>query len=137
MSKRNYSDEATYLRMRLLRLHDFNRILYGKKTWARMESCLLEKTTAQHVKDTGRVVLPATYTEEAAREAEFTLVEINGSEIYADGALLRSHVDETLLRFRIALMMDAIYRSCGADSPNSESDLLFSAALDAGKREPR
>jgi hypothetical protein len=136
VTKRNYSDEALYLRMRLLRLHNFNRIIYPKKTWKRMEECLIEKTSAQNVKDTGRVVLPKTYTEEAAREAEFELVSVNGSELYADAALLKRHVEETLFRWRVKLMMHSIYRSCGYREPSTDADLMYEAALDAGKLTP-
>jgi hypothetical protein len=122
--------------MRLLRLHDFNRILYSKKTWKRIEECLIEKTSAQNVKDISRGVLRETFMEIGRREAEFTLIEINGSEIYTDPAFLSRHVEETLLRWRIKLMMRAITLSCGGEYTGNEADLLFSAALDAGKLTP-
>jgi hypothetical protein len=135
--KRNYDDEALYLRMRLLRLHGFNRILYGKKTWKRIEECLIEKTASQNVKDVGRVVLPQTFTEEASREAEFALVEINGAEIYSDAALLKNHVEGALLRWRVRLMMDAIYASCGHKGPSiGVYESLWECALDAAKKNP-
>lgn len=128
-----YSDEALYLRKRLLRLHEFNRILYPKLKWKRMENCILEKTTPASVVQFARSVLPHTYTEEAAREAEFTLVEINGAEPYSDEILLRRHVNGTLSRWRVALMMEAIYQSCGGDMVSTREDLLFSSALWAVK----
>jgi hypothetical protein len=94
-------DEATYLRKRLLRLHEFNRILYPKKTWTRMEKCLLEHTTAENVNEVARRILPWTFTEEAAREAEFSLAGWYGHERYRDAELLKRHVMGTLVRFRV------------------------------------
>ena len=126
-------DSALYLRMRLLRLHGMNRILYPKRRWAAIEKCLIEKTSSANVAEVARHVLPATFTQEAARDAEFALVENHGHERYADEILLRRQINDTLVRFRIALMMDVIYRSCGYDSPNKPSDLLDSAAWHAGQ----
>jgi hypothetical protein len=127
------SDSALYLRMRLLRLHEMNRILYPKRQWTRMETCLIEKTSEDQVEAVARRILPATFTEEAARDAEFALAGLYGHERYADAELLKRHVSGTLVRFRIGLMMDAIYRSCGYDSPNKTEDLLESAAFYAGE----
>jgi hypothetical protein len=100
-----------------------------------MEKCILEKTSPYNVAEVARKILPATFTEGAARDAEFALVENHGHERYANAILLRRHVNGTLVRFRIGLMMDAVYRSCGYDSPNKPEDLLDSAAWNAGKDE--
>jgi hypothetical protein len=127
-------DEALYLRMRLLRLHGMNRMLYPKRKWTAMEKCLIEKTSLENVAEVARRILPATFTQEAARDAEFALVENHGHERYADEVLLRRHINETLIRFRVGLMMDTIYRSCGYDSPNKPEDLLDSAAWHEGKQ---
>jgi hypothetical protein len=53
-------DEALYLRMRLLRLHGMNRMLYPKRKWAAMEKCLIEKTSLENVAEVVRRILPAT-----------------------------------------------------------------------------
>src|SRR3989337_2614764 len=100
------SDAAMYLRMRLLRLHGFNRMLFQKRQWKKMEDCLIEKTGPANVETLSREILPATFTEEAARDAEFALAGFFGHERYADADLLKRHVTETLVRFRIGLMMD-------------------------------
>jgi hypothetical protein len=130
-------DSALYLRMRLLRLHGMNRILYQKRRWAAIEKCLIEKTSQENVAEVERRVLPATFTEEAARDAEFALVGHYGHERYADAILLRRHINETLIRFRVGLLMDVIYRSCGYDSPSKPEDLLDSAAWHAGQEAER
>ena len=122
-----------YLRMRLLRLHGLNRMLFQKRQWKKMEDCIVEKTYPDNVEALSLRILPATFTEEAARDAEFALVGHYGHERYADAELLKRHVTDTLVRFRIGLMMDEIYRSCGYDSPNKPEDLLESAAWNAGK----
>lgn len=98
-----------------------------------MQKCLLEATEPAAVEAVELQIMPATFTAEAARDAEFALVESYGHERYADAELLRKHVNDTLIRFRISLMMDTIYRGCGYDSPNKPSDLLESAAWHAGK----
>lgn len=126
-------DEATYLRMRLLRLHEMNRILYPKKAWQRMEECLVANTTAEMVDEVARRILPWTFSDEAAREAEFALAGWYGHERYQDAELLKRHIIDTLVRFRISYMMDEIYRGCGYDSPNSKEELLESAAHSAGR----
>lgn len=99
-----------------------------------MEKCILEKTAPENVVEVGRHVLPATFTEEAARDAEFALADNYGHERYADEILLRKHINDTLVRFRVGLMLDTIYRSCGYDSPNKPEDLLDSAAWHAGSK---
>jgi hypothetical protein len=115
------ADEALYLRMRLLRLHEMNRMLIPKRQWMKMEKCIFEKTSPGNVVEVGRHVLPATFTEEAARDAEFALADNYGHERYADGILLRKHINDTLVRFRVGLMMDTIYRSCAASLPEEAS----------------
>jgi hypothetical protein len=126
-------DAAGYLRQRLLRLHDMNGLLYKRKAWEKMRKCILEKTTPEEVDELGAKVLPWSFTEEAARAAEFALVEWYGSERYADAELLKRNVIDTLVRYRISIMMDAIYTSCGADVINRPEELMESAAWYAGK----
>ena len=130
----DFKDEALYLRMRLLRLHGFNRILYPRKSkkWGNIEECIIEKTSYNHIRDAARVVLPDTYTQEAANQAEFALAEINGIEAYSNAELLKRHVNETLGLWRLKLMMASIYRSCGGEYVGADQDLLVEAALDAG-----
>lgn len=126
------ADEALYLRKRLLRLHGLNKILIPKKKWIAIEECLLEKTSEENVVEVARRVLPETFTQETALKVEFALVESYGAERYADGELLRKHVNEALVRFRINLMMNVIYESCGFKMTGTVQDLLESAADSAG-----
>lgn len=130
------SDSALYLRQRLIRLHDFNRMLYPKRKWMSMMKCILTKTEPTAFAEAVRRLLPPTLTEAAARDAEFALVSHYGHERYSNEILLRRHVQDTLLRFRVSLMMDTIYRDCGADVINKPEDLMESAAWYAGKDAP-
>jgi len=114
-----------------------NRMIFPKRQWMKMEKCILDKTVPENVLEIGRRILPATFTEEAARDAEFALVDNYGHERYANAVLLQKHINGTLVRFRVGLMLDAIYRSCGYDSPNKPEDLLDSAAWHAGQEAER
>lgn len=110
----NYSDEALDIRMRLLRLHELNRIVYPKKVWKKIEKCLIEKTDAHQVGQRLERILPETMTTEFATEMEFALVDAHGMDRYREnGRRLHEDIERASVLFRIYTLRDEIYAACG------------------------
>lgn len=126
------ADSALYIRQRVIRLHELNRMLYPKRKWMAMMKCVLAQTEPMPFASLAKRLLLPTFTEQAARDAEFALVGHYGHERYANEVLLRRHVMDTLVRFRVGLVMHEIYQGCGADVINKPEDIMESAAWHAG-----
>lgn len=125
----DYGDAAQYLRMRLLGLHEKNRILYPRRVWKKMERCILEKTSAENIRRVLDRILPATVTAEFAREIEFALIEAHGQDRYFEHPeFLRSDIEKASVKFRTMAAMDEIYESCGAPKLRSHEDRIGDAA---------
>lgn len=125
-----YNDEALYIRMRLLRLHEMNRIIYPKKLWKKMERCLIEKTTPEEVRRRLEKLLPETVTSEFATEMEFALVDNHGIARYqGKPERLREDIERASVKFRIFTLRDEIYESCGHELKNTRQERLDDAAF--------
>jgi hypothetical protein len=130
-------DDALYLRSRLLRLHEMNRIVYPKKRWAQIERCIIESTRPAAVKAIARSVLSDTFSEELERRAEWALIDAFGPERYRSPGLLRRHVLETLGRYRVQLLMTAVMTTCGAPLELGEDEALEMVAYNVGRPKGR
>lgn len=120
--------DVDYIRMRLNRLHEMNRIIYPSKVWKKMLKCLDGKTTPRNIEDVLSAVFSETLTEEFAREMEFRLVDAHGLERYADPETLRKDIEKAAVKYRVMHVMDTIYESCGHPSTRSKVDRLDDAA---------
>lgn len=123
---------ALDLRNRILTLHNNRRELFSKEEWASRNRCLVDKTTPAAIARVARQLLPPTFTRGAELDAEGALIRQHGEGKYSNQILLRRHVNDTLLHFRILLLMNEILRSCGYGLTRPE-DLLEQAA---GRRAP-
>jgi len=116
--------------MRLLRLHEMNRIVYPKKVWNSIEKCLIDATMPDKVAERVQVVMADTSTEEFAKELEFALVETHGESRYAgEPERLRHEIEKASVWYMTAFLMDDIYAHCGHTlMRRSRRDLLEDAA---------
>lgn len=124
-----FEDEALYLRKRLLRLHEMNRIVYPAKIWRKMEECLIQKTMPDEVERRLLEIMPETTTLEFSRELEFALADAHGLERYAnEPERLRHETEKAAVNFRIAVMIDEIYSECGHEFKRTRQERIDDAA---------